>query len=76
MQDVAQVSLASILLREGRLEDTTVVIKKALEVRKTSFSWTLSVLTTNLELHRVLNFPFAMKTFQCNLSLKFDAPLL
>ena len=31
-QDVAHVSLASILLREGQLEDAAVVIKKALEV--------------------------------------------
>ena len=31
-QDVAHVGLASILLREGQLEDAAVVIKKALEV--------------------------------------------
>lgn len=31
-QDVAHVGLASILLREGQLDDTAVVIKKALEV--------------------------------------------
>ena len=31
-QDVAHVSLASILLREGQLDDAAVVIKKALEV--------------------------------------------
>ena len=31
-QDVAHVSLASILLRESQLEDAAVVIKKALEV--------------------------------------------
>ena len=32
-QDVAHVGLASILLRESQLDDTAVVIKKALEVR-------------------------------------------
>ena len=36
-QDVAHVGLASILLRESQLDDTAVVIKKALEV---SNSWT------------------------------------
>ncbi|XP_015776352.1 PREDICTED: tetratricopeptide repeat protein 17-like [Acropora digitifera] len=31
-RDVAHIGLASILLREGHLEDTAVVIKKALEI--------------------------------------------
>ena len=36
-QDVAHVGLASILLREGQLDDTAVVIKKALEVSNLIF---------------------------------------
>ena len=40
LQDVAQVSLASVLLRAGFLDDAAVVIRSALEVRLPSFSET------------------------------------